>query len=118
MLHIKSILLLTIITGSALGYSGGEVVDEHERVPNKVYYPSMTGDFFYAEIHKHETNGIYYVDARTERGEVQEFALLLSAREPHFALISTECSPNVCRVPSPYDITKSIGAESFENEIV
>ena len=47
---------------------------------------------------------MYYLDVSIEN---QEFDLLLSAREPHLALISTECARAQCRVPSPYDITKS-----------
>ena len=50
-------------------YDINEVVDDHERVEDKVYYPSMTGRYFYAEVQKHTTSGIYYVDAYTATGE-------------------------------------------------
>ena len=58
--------MLNIQTWSKVIYLASFVLGNDERVRGQTYQPSMTGKFFYSEIQKYETNGIYYIDAKTE----------------------------------------------------
>jgi len=91
-------------------------IDLHAREDGQVYEPSKTGAFFYSEVRNHDVSGIYYIDLKAG-DDSYEMDLLISAREPHLAVVSVECERNTCRTPVKYDISLSSDAELYEDII-